>query len=147
MAATRKPAPKDSPFTAVYDDGSVDSAPLFRTEYGRAFGRALFLRPSCYRCPYASITRPGDFTLGDFWGLRPDELPQQQEQGGQGEQQSVVSFHGKTSFVWLKWAQFPQGQKMQMTGTSPAIRSQYLFVTYITHRSKANPGEHPVNFL
>ena len=72
---------KDSHFTAVYDDGSVDSAPLFRTEYGRAFGRALFLRPSCYRCPYASMTRPGDFTLGDFWGLRPDELPEQQEKG------------------------------------------------------------------
>ncbi len=72
---------KDSHFTAVYDDGSVDSAPLFRTEYGRAFGRALFLRPSCYRCPYASMTRPGDFTLGDFWGLGPDELPEQQGKG------------------------------------------------------------------
>lgn len=72
---------KDSHFTAVYDDGTVDSAPLFRTEYGYAFGRSLFLRPSCYRCPYASMTRPGDFTLGDFWGLRPDELPEQQEKG------------------------------------------------------------------
>nr|WP_325185246.1 polysaccharide pyruvyl transferase family protein [uncultured Oscillibacter sp.] len=72
---------KDSHFTAVYDDGSVTSAPLFRTEYGHAFGRALFLRPSCYRCPYASMTRPGDFTLGDFWGLNPDELPEQQRWG------------------------------------------------------------------
>ena len=54
---------------------------LFRTEYGRAFGRALFLRPSCYRCPYTSMTRAGDLTLGDFWGLRPDELPDQQEKG------------------------------------------------------------------
>lgn len=27
------------------------------------------------------MTRPGDFTLGDFWGLRPDELPEQQEKG------------------------------------------------------------------
>ena len=51
---------KDSHFTTVYDDGTVDSAPLFATEYGRAFGRALFLRPSCYRCPYTSMTRPGD---------------------------------------------------------------------------------------
>ena len=72
---------KDSHFTAVYGDGTVDTAPLFRTEYGRAFGRALFLRPSCYRCPYASMTRVGDLTLGDFWGLRPDELPDQQEKG------------------------------------------------------------------
>lgn len=72
---------KDGHFTTVYDDGSVDTAPLFRTEYGRAFGRALFLRPSCHRCPYTSMTRPGDFTLGDFWGLHPDELPEQQQLG------------------------------------------------------------------
>jgi hypothetical protein len=65
----------------LYQDGSAESAPLFRTEYGRAFGRALFLRPSCYRCPYACMTRPGDFTLGDFWGLRPDELADQQRLG------------------------------------------------------------------
>ena len=72
---------KDSHFTTVYADGSVDSAPLFATEFGRAFGRALFLRPSCYHCAYTSLNRPGDFTLGDFWGLRPDELPEQQEKG------------------------------------------------------------------
>lgn len=72
---------KDSHFTTVYSDGSVDSAPLMRTEYGRAFGRALFLRPSCHRCAYTSVTRVGDFTLGDFWGLKPDELPEQQERG------------------------------------------------------------------
>lgn len=72
---------KNSHFTAVYGDGTVDTRPLFETEYGRAFGRALFLRPSCYRCPYASVNRPGDFTLGDLWGLRPDELPEQQQKG------------------------------------------------------------------
>lgn len=72
---------KNSHFTAVYDDGTVDTHPLFETEYGRAFGRALFLRPCCYRCPYACMNRPGDFTLGDLWGLRPDELPEQQPKG------------------------------------------------------------------
>lgn len=72
---------KDSHFTAVYDDGTVDTAPLFRTEYGRAFGRALFLRPSCHHCAYTNLNRPGDFTLGDFWGLKPDELADQQEKG------------------------------------------------------------------
>ena len=72
---------KDSHFTTVYDDGTVDSAPLFSTEYGRAFGRALFLRPSCYQCAYTNLNRPGDFTLGDFWGLRDDELPEEQKKG------------------------------------------------------------------
>ena len=72
---------KESHLTAVYGDGTVDTAPLFRTEYGRAFGRALFLRPSCHRCPYTSMSRVGDLTLGDFWGLRPEELADQQEKG------------------------------------------------------------------
>ena len=72
---------KNSHFTTVYEDGTVDTAPLFATEYGRAFGRALFLRPSCHRCQYTNLNRPGDFTLGDFWGLKADELPEQQEKG------------------------------------------------------------------
>ena len=72
---------KNSHFTAVYDDGTVDTHPLFQTEYGRAFGRALFLRPCCYHCPYACMNRPGDFTLGDLWGLAPGELPDQQQKG------------------------------------------------------------------
>lgn len=33
------------------------------------FGKALFFRQSCYSCPYARAERPGDLTLGDFWGL------------------------------------------------------------------------------
>ena len=72
---------KNSHFTTVYDDGTVDTAPLMQTEFGRAFGRALFLRPSCHCCAYTNLNRPGDFTLGDFWGLQPDELAEQQEKG------------------------------------------------------------------
>ena len=28
------------------------------------------LRPSCYECKYSNLDRVGDFTLGDFWGLK-----------------------------------------------------------------------------
>ena len=72
---------KNSHFTTVYEDGTVDSAPLFSTGFGRAFGRALFLRQSCHDCRYTNLNRPGDFTLGDLWGLRPEELPEQQHAG------------------------------------------------------------------
>ena len=72
---------KNSHFTTVYNDGTVDTAPLMQTEFGRAFGRALFLRPSCHCCAYTNLNRPGDFTLGDFWGLQPEELAEQQEKG------------------------------------------------------------------
>ena len=29
----------------------------------------LILRPSCYNCKYHSLDRPGDITIGDFWGI------------------------------------------------------------------------------
>lgn len=31
------------------------------------YSNALYLRPSCYDCPFSKIPRQGDITLGDFW--------------------------------------------------------------------------------
>lgn len=33
------------------------------------FKENLSLRDSCYSCPYASMSRCGDITIGDFWGI------------------------------------------------------------------------------
>ena len=33
------------------------------------FNSNLILRPSCCECPWASLDRPGDITLGDYWGV------------------------------------------------------------------------------
>lgn len=32
-------------------------------------------RKSCYKCQYANTSRPGDFTLGDYWGVEALHLP------------------------------------------------------------------------
>lgn len=40
--------------------------------YYHYFEHGLICRASCYQCKYASINRPGDITLGDYWGV---ELP------------------------------------------------------------------------
>ena len=37
--------------------------------YYRRFIAGDVYRESCYRCPYAGGQRPGDVTLGDFWGV------------------------------------------------------------------------------
>lgn len=37
--------------------------------YYRKFLAGDVYRESCYRCPYAGGERPGDFTIGDFWGI------------------------------------------------------------------------------
>ena len=34
-----------------------------------AFAKGATFRESCYLCPYATIPRVGDVTLGDFWGI------------------------------------------------------------------------------
>ena len=45
------------------------------SEYCMAFLSGSIARESCYTCQYASMSRPGDITLGDFWRYhkkRPD---------------------------------------------------------------------------
>ena len=36
------------------------------THYFCAYEQGMNLRPSCYHCPYAALTRVGDLSLGDF---------------------------------------------------------------------------------
>ena len=36
--------------------------------YYNCFFKNYILRESCYHCPFASLHRPGDITIGDFWG-------------------------------------------------------------------------------
>lgn len=41
----------------------------FMRDYTDLFFQHLMLRPCCTSCPFANIHRPGDLTLGDFWGI------------------------------------------------------------------------------
>lgn len=40
-----------------------------QSSYYNLFLRAETYRDSCYQCKYAGLERPGDLTLGDFWGV------------------------------------------------------------------------------
>lgn len=40
------------------------------SSYFTFFLKGLIARESCYTCPFASMNRPGDLTLGDFWGYQ-----------------------------------------------------------------------------
>lgn len=43
--------------------------------YMSAFDKAAIFRQSCYQCHYSRVTRVGDFTVGDFWGLGHQGVP------------------------------------------------------------------------
>ncbi|MDW2799768.1 Coenzyme F420 hydrogenase/dehydrogenase, beta subunit C-terminal domain [Clostridium boliviensis] len=48
---------------------------LVLDKYGKYFMDGDCYRESCYRCRYANMNRPGDLTVGDFWGIdrcKPD---------------------------------------------------------------------------
>lgn len=42
---------------------------LFLDKYGKNFLEGNNYRESCYSCKYANSYRPGDLTVGDFWGI------------------------------------------------------------------------------
>lgn len=68
-------------FQVRFDDGTTFDSPLSKSEFGRGFFGNLFLRPACHTCPYASVDRPGDLSLGAFYGLPKDAYPQEQRSG------------------------------------------------------------------
>lgn len=40
-----------------------------QNDFGRGFLSNLYLKPLCTECPFTSIHRNSDITLGDFWGI------------------------------------------------------------------------------
>ena len=51
------------------NEGNVISASKKLNNYKTLYYSSMALRESCYTCPYSSMTRPGDFTIGDYWGV------------------------------------------------------------------------------
>ena len=46
---------------------------LVTDEYSYLYYRCLMDRPSCLQCPYSSMNRPSDITMGDAWGIEKTE--------------------------------------------------------------------------
>lgn len=52
-----------------FDNGKEYVADSLEDPFMRGFNANIFLRDSCYTCPFAKKDRVGDITIGDFWGL------------------------------------------------------------------------------
>lgn len=55
--------------TLKFNNGKVYSKRGLDDAFEKGFYEGIFNRPSCHKCPFASVPRQGDFTLGDFWGI------------------------------------------------------------------------------
>lgn len=52
----------------------IYSRALRKDLYLKGFFKALFYRNNCYSCQYAKSERIGDITLGDFWGVKLEDI-------------------------------------------------------------------------
>ncbi len=59
----------------VMNDGSEKPFYYHENYYYQFFLQGDIYRKSCYTCKYANLNRPGDLTLGDFWGVEKLKLP------------------------------------------------------------------------
>nr|WP_317282139.1 Coenzyme F420 hydrogenase/dehydrogenase, beta subunit C-terminal domain [uncultured Sellimonas sp.] len=66
---------------------------LYRTEnsYTDYFLKGYIQRENCYSCKYASDCRPGDMTIGDFWGIQKEHPELMKINGGMIDPQNGVS--------------------------------------------------------
>lgn len=53
----------------IWEDGSTDQDSNLGVAWKYLFYGDGVLRPSCYRCPFTTIERPSDITIGDFWRI------------------------------------------------------------------------------
>ena len=51
-------------------DGSIYRENCFKDPYWVGFLSGLITRKCCSKCPYTQLNRVGDFTIGDFWGVK-----------------------------------------------------------------------------
>ena len=66
-------------FRVLFEGGGRYDAPAPKSELGRGLTRGRFLRPACYRCPFAGTDRTGDLTLANFAG---GDLPVEEKRKG-----------------------------------------------------------------
>ena len=52
-----------------FDNGKIDEWSFKSRLWRYIFFSNLVIRDNCYSCLYASINKPSDITMGDFWGV------------------------------------------------------------------------------
>lgn len=64
-----------------FSDGTTYHETVKNDPYLKAFMRNLILRNSCGDCPFAEFPRPGDISVGDFWGITAIDKTQNDSKG------------------------------------------------------------------
>ncbi len=64
-----------------FKSGTTHNYDISQCEYLYGFHTGLYFRPSCHNCRFTTPERPGDITLGDFWGIEKEFSELQSKKG------------------------------------------------------------------
>ncbi|MCD6184844.1 MAG: Coenzyme F420 hydrogenase/dehydrogenase, beta subunit C-terminal domain [Deltaproteobacteria bacterium] len=81
--------------TVKYANGEVRRNEYSKDFFLNFFGLGLSLRKSCYQCPFATLSRATDISLGDFWGIK--SWPEQHKNGV-----SLIIVHSEKGLDFLR---------------------------------------------
>lgn len=95
-----------------------------RDQYLAAFLRNYALRPSCFECQFTTVTRSGDLTLADFWGVAKKYPEYDRDDKGT----SLVLVNTEKGRAWLNCCQSslflgPADLDTAITGNPMLVRS------------------------
>lgn len=65
--------------------------PCKMSSYYMLFLKSHIYRENCYSCKYASANRPGDITIGDYWGIEDEHPEYLKANGGALDQDKGIS--------------------------------------------------------
>lgn len=99
----------------IYENGKIE----YRDGYTQLFYTNLPLRRSCGECPFSTIKRCGDFTVGDFWGVQ-DVLPEFDDNKGV----SLLFFNNDRTLE--RFDSFKEMLKYQEISVTDAVRQPNL---------------------
>lgn len=99
----------------IYENGKTE----YRDGYTQLFYTNLPLRRSCGECPFSTIKRCGDFTVGDYWGVQ-DVLPEFDDNKGV----SLLFFNNDRALE--RFDSFKEMLKYQEISVTDAVRQPNL---------------------
>lgn len=86
-------------------------------------------RPSCFHCPYNTLKRPGDISLGDFWGIGKKFYDFDDDKGTS----MVLINNEKGKSLWAKIA---RETTYIETNIDTAVEGNRVLVSHLPDRSK-----------
>lgn len=89
---------KNNQYKITFDDGGVEYCSSTMHPFHRGYLHGLFNRPSCASCQFATLQRPSDISLADYWQYNGDKLDSTNGV-------SLIITHSSKGETWLNQAE------------------------------------------